>query len=189
MKRIIQSHNRKVLQEKNDTSNQQLCNCQRSRKANCPLQGKCLVDDLVYRADIVETVANRMKCYWGQSTRPFKERWREHMTSISTPKKEKPGNSIKDQIEVKKQKSEFAAHIWKLKEEKKDFTISWHIQRRAFPYTNGGGGCDLCIWEKYYILMGDPAITLNKRSELFFRCKAQRDCLLSNKCKFTPQPP
>ena len=137
----------------------------------------------------METGAGGKKSYWGQSMRPFKERYREHMTSISTPKKDKPGCTIKDQIETKKQKSEFSAHIWKLKEGKKDFSIKWHIQRRAFPYTNGGAGCDLCAWEKFYILMGDPAITLNRRSELFFRCKSQRDCLLNNKCKFSPQPP
>ena len=191
MKSIIGSHNRKVLQEKNDTdSNKQLCNCQRSRKASCPLEGKCLVDDLVYRADIEVMGVEGKKCYWGQSMRPFKDRWREHMTSFSTPLKDKPGNSIEQQIEAKKQKSELAAYIWKLKEEKKDFKISWHIQRKAYPYTNGGGGlCDLCAWEKYYILMGDPAITLNRRSELFFRCKSMRDCLLNNKSKFTPKPP
>ena len=35
IKSIIDSHNRKVLQGKKDTSNQKLCNCQKSRKADC----------------------------------------------------------------------------------------------------------------------------------------------------------
>ena len=117
----------------------------------------------------------------------------EHCTSISTPKKEKTNSSstvtIKEQIEIKKQKSEFAAHVWKLKEGNRPFTIKWHIQKRAFPYTNGAKSCDLCSWEKFYILLGDPSTTINSRSELFFRCKSQRDCLLSNYSKIHSKPP
>ena len=125
--------------------------------------------------------------------RTFKERYREHCTSISTPKKDRASGgsvlSIRDQIEVKKQKSELAAFVWKLKEERRHFQIKWHIQRRAYPYSNGAKNCDLCAWEKLYILLGDPMKTVNSRSELFFRCKSQRDCLLNNRSKFTPKPP
>ena len=150
-------------------------------------QGKCLTKNLVYRADITDTTSNETHSYFGQCMRTFKD------TSISTPKKEKTNSSftmtIREQIEIKKQKSEFAAHVWKLKEGNRPFTIKWHIQKRAFPYTNGAKSCDLCSWEKFYILLGDPSTTINSRSELFFRCKSQRDCLLSNYRKINNKPP
>ena len=193
MKSIVDSHNRKILAGKKHEEDQGLCNCLKSRKGNCPLQGKCLTKNLVYRADITDTTSKETHSYFGQCMRTFKERYREHCTSISTPKKEKTNSSstvtIKEQIEIKKQKSEFAAHVWKLKEGNRPFTIKWHIQKRAFPYTNGTKSCDLCSWEKFYILLGDPSTTINSRSELFFRCKSQRDCLLSNYSKIHSKPP
>ena len=187
MKSIVDSHNRKLLAGQQHEDNQGLCNCLKSRKDNCPLQGKCLTKNLVYRADITDTTSNETHSYFGQCMRTFKD------TSISTPKKEKTNSSstmtIREQIEIKKQKSEFAAHVWKLKEGNRPFTIKWHIQKRAFPYTNGAKSCDLCSWENFYILLGDPSTTIKSRSELFFRCKSQRDCLLSNYRKINNKPP
>ena len=100
VKSIIDSHNRKVLQGKKDTSNQKLCNCQKSRKADCPLDGKCLTDNLVYRADVVETESGEKKCYYGQSMRPFKDRYNEHKTSFTTPKMDRAGcnKSFQEQV-------------------------------------------------------------------------------------------
>ena len=194
IKRIIDAHNKRLLAgNKPDDGVERLCNCQKSRREHCPLQGKCLTKNLVYRADITETASNKTHSYFGQCMRTFKERYREHCTSIATPKKErqsgKSGVTVREQVEAKKLKSELAAHIWKLKEDNKPFSIKWHIQRKAFPYSNGQRSCDLCSWEKFYILLGDPKTTINSRSELFFRCKSQRDCLLSNRNKFTPKPP
>ena len=139
---------------------------------------KCMTKSLVYRADITDSSSGNTKSYFGQCMRTFKERYREHTTSFSTPQKE-----------IVKKDKELAAHVWKLKEERRPFNISWHIQRRAYPYRNGERVCNLCSWEKFYILMADPNTTVNSRSELFFRCKSQRDCLLDNKDKFTPKPP
>ena len=46
MKSIVDSHNRKILAGKKHEDNQGLCNCLKSRKDNCPLQGKCLTKSL-----------------------------------------------------------------------------------------------------------------------------------------------
>ena len=40
-----------------------------------------------------------------------------------------------------------------------------------------------------HTILGDPSTTINSRSELFFRCKSQRDCLLSNYSKIHSKPP
>ena len=109
--------------------------------------------------------------------------------SFSTPLKDKPQNSIQQQIEAKKAKSELAAHIWALKEAGTPYTISWHIQKKGHPYTNGNKQCDLCAWEKTFIALGDPATTLNSRNEVFYKCRNQRNFILDNPKKFQPIPP
>ena len=73
MKSIVDSHNRKLLAGKQHEDNQGLCNCLKSRKDNCPLQGKCLTKNLVYRADITDTTSNETHSYFGQCMRTFKD--------------------------------------------------------------------------------------------------------------------
>ena len=46
IKQIIQSHNKSILQPKNNQNS--ICNCQ--RKTECPLNGSCVVDNVVYAA-------------------------------------------------------------------------------------------------------------------------------------------
>ena len=148
------------------------CNCRES----CPLEGDCGVANVVYRADVQNN--NTIKTYFGQTTRPVKERIAEHKTSISTPKKalNRAGGrvaSIQDQIEEKKNKSELSAYIWLLKSQNKNFKISWKIEKRALPYRNGNRYCDLCAVEKTKIALGDPSSTLNSRNEIFHKCRSR----------------
>ena len=39
---------------------------------------------------------------------------------------------------------ELSKHIWQLKDQKKDFTISWKILTKAKPYSNLTKRCNLC---------------------------------------------
>ena len=64
MKQIISAHNRKVLANikppipVEDPPQQKTCNCTRrtmEENGGCPLQGKCLMTNVVYQADVVET--------------------------------------------------------------------------------------------------------------------------------------
>ena len=101
--------------------------------------------------------------------------------SLNTPKKElirkdkKTGESklvtIKEQIEEKKDKSELANYVWSLKEQGKKFSLEWSIVKKAFNYKNGQRFCDLCATETTLIALGDPASSLNKRSEIFHKCR------------------
>ena len=159
------------------------CNC----RGECPVQGKCGTSNLIYKADVVTEEANnnsKTMSYYGQTTRSFKTRFGEHKYSFSTPKKilnRRGGSaSLADQIEEKKNKSELAAYIWKLKEQKKAFKVSWSIVKRAWPYNPGSKQCDLCACEKTFIAMGDPACTLNRRSEVFHKCRSRTKFLLKN---------
>ena len=150
-------------------------------------EGKCGTSSLIYRADVVTEETNnnsKTMTYYGQTTRNFKTRFGEHKTSFSTPKKilnRRGGQAtLADQIEEKKNKSELAAYIWKLKEQKRDFKINWFIEKRAWPYKPGSKQCDLCACEKTFITMGDPGHTLNRRNEIFHKCRNRTKYLLKN---------
>ena len=152
------------------------CNC----REQCPLGGRCGTKNVVYKAEVksVEANNNTIKTYFGQTMRTVKERITEHKYSFSTPKKalnRANGRiaTIQDQIEEKKNKSELACHIWKLKERKQKYSIDWKIVKRALPYTKGSRYCDLCANEKTFIALGDPTSTLNSRNEIFHKCRSK----------------
>ena len=58
-----------------------------------------------------------------------------------------------------------------LKNKERDFSIKWSILNRVSPRTAGRSKCNLCLEEKLCILESDSALTLNKRSELFSKCR------------------
>ena len=158
------------------------CKC----TGTCPVQGKCRAKNVAYMCGATARDENgnpldKTQNYNGQTGRTFRERYREHLNSFNTPKKELVRKdkvtgdlktvSISQQIEEKKEKSELAKYIWQLKEEGKKFTTDWSIVKQAFNYKNGQRYCDLCATETTLIALGDPATTLNKRSEIFHKCR------------------
>ena len=50
MKKIISSHNVKITRKSEAPPVERTCNCR--NKENCPLEGKCLVDNLIYQATL-----------------------------------------------------------------------------------------------------------------------------------------
>jgi len=67
--------------------------------------------------------------------------------------------------ESKKNDTELSNHFSQLKDQKKDFKISWKILSKAKPYSNLTKCCNLCNTEKYYILYKPEMETLNKHNE------------------------
>ena len=61
MKQIISAHNRKVLEESRppvpEEEKPRTCNCPKKKRlaGECPLQGECLVPNVIYQAEVVET--------------------------------------------------------------------------------------------------------------------------------------
>ena len=55
--------------------------------------------------------------------------------------------------ESKRNNTELSKHIWQLKDQKKDFWISWKIMTTAKSYNNLTKRCNLCSTEKFYILI------------------------------------
>ena len=100
MKSIILSHNKAVLsdyhQSQTETNNKK-CNCR--KKDQCPLDGKCLIQNGVYQATV--TTQTSSESYVGLATN-FKDRYRNHTASF--------------RHESRRNKTELSKHIWKLRD-------------------------------------------------------------------------
>ena len=90
MKKHIASHNPKVLKEhqeqkealtaarKGQKVQKKLCNCRKPE--DCPVEGRCLEESLVYDANVHSKYGT--KTYHGLTERSFKQRYTEHKQSI-----------------------------------------------------------------------------------------------------------
>ena len=70
-------------------------------------------------------------------------------------------------------------HVWKLKEANIDFQISWMILKHAASFNPDSERCNLCLWEKYFIICRPELATLNRRNELVSSSRHARKYLLS----------
>ena len=161
VKRVISSHNKRVLretksaQESTKNSSKQLCNCRNANER--PLNNMCLTKDLVYQAVVITKEDNDIKTYIGMTATTFKNRYKNHKKSFEDIKHEND--------------TELSKHVWKLKLDKKQFGIYWSILSRASSIKAGGNSCNLCLEEKLQILRNcNSRSCLNKRSELFTKC-------------------
>ena len=151
---IIKSHNKKLI-----TSNNQItlpCNCR--RKKECPLEGKCRTNDVVYKC-IASATDFSNKVYLGTAQGGFKKQFYSHNMSFKN--------------ESNKNDTILAKYIWDLKlKHNVTPTLKWHILKSVAPYSNITKKCRLCLQEKFEILSyPNPDELLNKRSELVSKCR------------------
>ena len=152
MKCFINRHNKTILKKHdkqnttNCTNDSRLCNCRNHNQ--CPMQGNCLQANVVYKAEITTTDNNVNK---------FKIRFRNHTKSI---------NNIKYQNET-----ELSKYIWQLKRSNRPHRIKWGIIKKIPACKPAQRRCGLCIGKKTVNLKGRNKSILNKRSELFSKCR------------------
>ena len=139
------------------------CNCNNSNE--CPLQKKCLLDCIVYKAEVV-TNNSEPKDYIGMTGNTFKKRLYNHNKSFKNV--------------IYRNNTELSKYVWNLKEKRQNFTINWSILKRAASYSSGGKRCNLCLQEKLCILKADKSNLLNRRRELFSKCVHQKRFLAGN---------
>ena len=156
---IIKQHDSKRLSKTND--NKHKCNCR--SKPNCPLNGECLTQCLVYKA--TSTTSSNIFAYYGISEGEFKTRYNNHSKSFR-------------QRECMNE-TELSKHVWNLKDHGLDNNLSWEIHKKASPYRCGSKRCDLCLLEKVSIICADPDTLLNKRTELISKCCHKNKFLLA----------
>ena len=160
----VDAHNKKILAKAQESEAKKPCNCR--RPTDCPVEGQCLVESVVYQADVLSK--HGTKTYYGMTERSFKARYTEHKQSLPSNK------STMCPVERKKKyehKSELSAYAWKLHSEGTGYKINWKIHSKAYTYRSGARRCDLCLSEKLVIAMADPEKTLNSRNELTSKCR------------------
>ena len=165
MNSFINRHNRKILNKHmrqtntNSTDDMRQCNCRQPDK--CPTEGKCLTKSVVYQAK-VSTVNNKRAKYIGVAAADLKTRYRNHAKSFTN----------------KKYSTELSKHVWKLKAAKKPFSIIWSLLKNVPAYKAGSRRCNLCLEEKLTIMKNKNNSLLNKRSELFTKCRHETRYLI-----------
>ena len=83
IKTSISNHNRRLL-EQQIVPPSTGCNCRTLNE--CPLNGKCLTESLVYQAEITSTDAGEAKTYIGMTGGSFKKRYANHKKPINNPR-------------------------------------------------------------------------------------------------------
>ena len=152
-------HNAKILRKtgKKKEDDPKGCNCQKSKKANCPIPGRCKEEALVYKATIVTT--DKTERYIGSTENSFKSRYYGHAADMR--EKEKEGGTT------------LSTYYWKKANEGNAPTVSWEILRKCSKYKKGSRNCDVCLTEKLEILKTKEKL-LNKRTELMYKCPHRR---------------
>ena len=122
MSNVIPKHNSKIM--KNPApSTTKTCNCR--RKTDCPIDGNCLSECLIYKAS-VSTTAN--KYYYGPCENTFKEHCNNHNCSFRNKSREK--------------NTELSKYVWELKEKDINYFINWNIAMKSQKYVSGSRKCD-----------------------------------------------
>ena len=82
---IISGRNKKVMNKSLAKTVDKKCNCRGGEK-NCPMDGKCLEKEIVYKAET--KVGDKISSYIGLTASTFKERYRNHVSSFNNSKYE-----------------------------------------------------------------------------------------------------
>ena len=83
IKAKIHKHNKNNLEKAHQKHlDTQLCNCR--NKKQCPLNGQCLIESIVYQANIMANIPDyKEKVYLGVSETTFKVRYGNHKKSFT----------------------------------------------------------------------------------------------------------
>ena len=121
---------------------------------------------VVYQATVKRIDNQEEQTYVGITEGAFKTRYNNHTNSFRDPKH--------------KNRTALSKYIWKLKDSKIDFAVSWKIIKKGRGYSSHTKKCNLCLHEKYLIICHPKLSSLNSRNELVSSCRHRRKHLLSN---------
>ena len=167
VKNIISSHNKRIINSGNE-ENGKTCNCR--NKSDCPLDNKCLINKIVYKAEIEtnnDTNELSTKVYFGISETEFKSSYNNHTMSFRNRTHENDTGLSK--------------YIWSLKDENKDFDIKWSILKKSCGYSIISKSCNLCLLEKLVVCnFKEKDRLLNKQLDLVSKCGNENEYMLIN---------
>ena len=153
LKQNIDGHNKSILHNK--IVPPRSCNCR--VQTECPLSGNCLKESVVYQATVSTEDNNPPQTYVGLTENSFKTRYSNHKSSFSHANK--------------RHNTELSNYIWSLKDKLTKFKVTWRILKHAASYNPTSNRCNLCLWEKYFIICKPGLASLNKRNELISSCR------------------
>ena len=122
MNNVIRKHNSKIMKNP-ATYITKTCNCR--RKTDCPMNGNCLSECLIYKASVG---TNTHKYYYSTSENTFKERYNNHNCSFRNISPEKS--------------TELSKYISELKGKDNNYFINWDIAMKSHKYDCGSRKCD-----------------------------------------------
>ena len=113
----IRKHNKNILENaQQNHADTQLCNC--SNKKQCPLNGQCLTESIVYQANITANIPGyKEKVYLGVSETTFKVRYGNHKQSFTK--------------QHHKNDTELSKEYWKVKQQNGISRIKWKVLRKC----------------------------------------------------------
>ena len=118
MAKIISGKNGKLLEEEKEEK--RLCSCTKDKKDKCPLDNKCLSDNIVYQATVTKPNQENAT-YIGQTSCDFKKRLAVH------------NQTFKDQ--TKNGQTALSNHIHDLELKGIEYSISWKIIDRGKSFS------------------------------------------------------
>ena len=163
VKSIISTHNKTVI-SKSTTSNKDKKNCNCRKPETCPMDGNCNMESIIYQSEV--TSQTTRETYIGLCDTPFKLRHRNHTCSFRNKRY--------------RNATELSKRVWNLKDQNIQYNIKWCKIKQARSYSNVTKKCNLCLWEKYFILCKLEMSSLNNRNELVSCCRHSRKFLLRN---------
>ena len=133
------------------------------RNTNCPLDGKCLTQGIVYQATVTCHDDQRQETYVGLTDTTFKTRFNAHNSSFRN--------------RDKRNATALSQYVWTLKDNNVQHSITWKIVTKSSSFSPSSNNCNLCNSEKYFIICTDLG-SLNTRNELATACRHRRKHLL-----------
>ena len=161
---IIKQHSKNVSNKQIKQTNP--CNCR--NKSECPLNGNCKIQNVIYKCTVSATQTSKQRAYLGIA----EGNWKQQLYNHRQPFKDKKH----------KNDTALSSYLWDLKENHNQTPkLIWSIVRFAPGYSHISKRCFLCLDEKLLILnYHNPAELLNKSFELMAKCLRENKFLLSN---------
>ena len=120
-------------------------------KTECPMSGNSLKGLVVYQVTISTEDHNPAQTYVELMENSFKTRYSNHKSWFSN--------------DNTRQNTELGKYIWYFKENLTKFKVTWRILKHAALYNPTSYRCNLCLWEKYFIIFkNDLASLINRTS-------------------------
>ena len=167
MGRKVANHNSKVLRNytNNNTRSPPNCNCQKSKRHECPVPGACNEDGVIYQAKVT-TSDGKVEDYVGLA-RNFKKRYSKHKRTLKN--RNADGHTT------------LSNYVWDRRDKQLNPVVTWHYLEKHLPDFNPVfGKCKLCTREKFQIVLNPSVASLNQRTEMFASCRHKESYLLGD---------